>query len=85
MSRNTFEQETIAAIAELNDEEITNVVGGYGYTYDGDLVDIDTGDILSGNSVLNNVLNNNNVNVLSVAQNVLGLGVLGDGLGLGSF
>ncbi|QSJ16779.1 hypothetical protein JYQ62_34765 [Nostoc sp. UHCC 0702] len=69
-------------MTELNDEEITNLVGGsYGYTYDGDLVDIDTGDIV----LFNDVLNNNNVNVLSVAQNVLGLGLLGSGKGLGIF
>ncbi|BAZ52328.1 hypothetical protein NIES4103_49880 [Nostoc sp. NIES-4103] len=81
MSHNTFAQENVAAMTELNDEEITNLVGGtygyLGYLYDGDLVDLDlnTGDILS----------NNNVNVLSVAQNVIGLGLLGSGKAFGIF
>lgn len=44
MSRNTFEQEKIAAMTELNDEEIGTVVGG--------LLDV-----LNNSPILNNSLN----------------------------
>lgn len=73
MLHNAFEQENIAAMTELNDEEITNLVGGtYGYYYDGDIVDI--GDI--------NIGNDSNINVLSIAQNNIIAGLLGFASGL---
>ncbi|MBH8561296.1 hypothetical protein I8748_03745 [Nostoc sp. CENA67] len=74
MSHHTFELENIAAMTELNDEEITNLVGGSGYVYDGDLIDLD--DLVDLNLDTGDILSNNDVDVLTINPIVGLLGTL---------
>ncbi|RCJ24969.1 hypothetical protein A6S26_17350 [Nostoc sp. ATCC 43529] len=69
MSHITFGQEEIAVMTELNEEEISAVVGGTGS--DDDLVDIDDINILNGS------LNDINVNVLGIQNTNVAAALLG--------
>ncbi|MBD2520590.1 hypothetical protein H6G93_37760 [Nostoc sp. FACHB-973] len=69
MSHITFEQEEIAVMTELNEEEISAVIGGTGS--DDDFLDVGNVNILNGS------LNDINVNVLGIQNTNVAAGLLG--------
>ncbi|MBX9256472.1 hypothetical protein H1Q63_21535 [Desmonostoc muscorum CCALA 125] len=69
MSHITFEQEEIAVMTELNEEEISVVIGGTGS--DDDFLDVGNVNILNGS------LNDINVNVLGIQNTNVAAGLLG--------